>query len=159
MERRRLIGYLLLNVLVSAIVVGMILFFYDRTYRSDCAQLPQVPPFRLAPDATPVTGEVRVDIVSIIGAGAAESEIAVVRNNGAESIVLTGWRLQTGGGGVYTFPQLTLYSGGSVQVHTISGEDTPVDLYWGRPSPAWGSGEIASLYDSQGILRALYRIP
>ncbi|HTX80041.1 MAG TPA: hypothetical protein VMC62_10245, partial [Longilinea sp.] len=62
-------------------------------------------------------------------------------------------------GNTYTFPQLTLYPGVIVQLHTIAGQDSPSDLYWGRSTPAWTSGELVALYDSQNIARAFYRVP
>jgi len=46
-----------------------------------------------------------------------------------------------------------------VQVHTASGADTVIDLYWGAGQAVWQSGEDARLFDSQGSLRALYRVP
>ncbi|MEZ0395348.1 MAG: lamin tail domain-containing protein [Anaerolineales bacterium] len=159
MERRRLFPYLLLNVLVSAVVTGSILYFYDRAYRADCGRAPLIPTLPLPANATPLADQVHVDIVSIIGAGSPVSEIVVIQNNGQEAVVLTGWRLQDSDGAVYLFPQLTLHPGASVQVHTASGTDTAIDLYWGGSTSLWQAGEIASLYDSQGILRALYRVP
>jgi hypothetical protein len=159
MDRRRLVSYLLLNVLVSAIVTGSILYFYDRAYRADCGQVPLIPTLPLPANTTPLADQIRVDIVSIVGAGSPASEIVVIQNNGQEAVVLTGWRLQDSNGAVYLFPQLTLYPGASVQVHTARGVDTAFDLYWGGRTAVWQSGEIASLYDSQGILRALYRLP
>lgn len=159
MDRRRLVPYLLLNVLVSAIVTGSILFFYDRAYRLDCGRAPIIPTLPLPANATPLADQIHVDIVSIIGAGSSVSEIVVIKNSGQQPVVLTGWRLQDSQGAVYLFPQLTLHPGASVQVHTTAGMDTAVDLYWGNTTSLWQSGEIASLYDSQGILRALYRLP
>ncbi len=159
MDRRRLVPYLLLNVLVSALVTGGILYFYDRAYRADCGGAPIIPTLPLPANATPLADQVHVDIVSIIGAGSPVSEIVVIQNTGPEAVVLTGWRLQDSHGAVYLFPQLTLHPGASVQVHTASGVDTAIDLYWGGSTSIWQAGEIASLYDSQGILRALYRVP
>ena len=159
MDRRRLASYLLLNVLVSAVVTGSILYFYDRAYRADCGRVPIIPTLPLPANATPLADQIRVDIVSVVGAGSPESEIVVIQNSGQEAVILTGWRLQDSHGAVYLFPQLTLHPGASVQVHTAGGTDSAVDLYWGGRAAVWQSGELASLYDSQGILRALYRLP
>ena len=46
-----------------------------------------------------------------------------------------------------------------VQVHTAGGTDPVIDLYWDGPEAVWGSGESARLYDSQGNLRSVYRVP
>lgn len=164
MDRRRLFQYLLLNIFVSACVTGAILFWYDRTYRASLAPIPQV--------AIPVQGEstvpvatlqpdeqVPVEIVSVVGAGNLGAEAVVVRYNGEGELGLANWQLKDDNGNTFTFPQLTLYTNGAVQVHTVSGTDTVVDLYIGLRDPIWESGESAKLYDPQDNLRAIYRVP
>ena len=152
MTRRRLVLYLLLNALVSVLVTGAILFFYDRAnHKTDCGTSETIP--TLAP------GGVNADIVSVTGAGVLASEFVVVQNNGETALVLSGWTLKDSQGITYTFPQLTLYPGGTVQVHTKPGTDTAADLYWGRSAPVWESGELAALYDAQDLARAFYRVP
>jgi hypothetical protein len=98
-------------------------------------------------------------IIGVTGAGTAENEGIILQNTGEKSVVLTGWVLQESNGATFTFPQLTLYAGGSVQVHTSSGEDSVTDLYWGQSDPLWEAGELVVLYDTQGLARAFYRIP
>jgi len=164
MDRRRLFQYLLLNIFVSACVTGAILFWYDRTYRASLAPISQV--------AVPVQGEstapvatfqpdeqVPVEIVSVVGAGNLGAEVVVVRYNGEGELGLANWQLKDDNGNTFTFPQLTLYTNGAVQVHTVSGTDTVVDLYMGLRDPIWESGESAKLYDPQDNLRAIYRVP
>jgi hypothetical protein len=156
-SRRRLFPTLLINVFVSALVTGTIIFFYDRAHRADCGT---TPPNLSA--VTPKTGDVNVSIVGVIGAGTIADEGVVIQNNGSEKLTLTGWYLEDNKGVSYTFPQspqLTLYPGASVQVHTKSGTNTLPDLFWGRSEPVWTSGELAALYDSQNIARAFYRVP
>ncbi|PIU90037.1 MAG: hypothetical protein CO064_10135 [Anaerolineae bacterium CG_4_9_14_0_8_um_filter_58_9] len=157
-QARRLLFYLLLNAFVSALVTGTILFFYDRAQRADCAPT-NVPSLPAALAPSPVSGDIKVDIVSILGAGITDSEVVVLENKGDNPIILTGWYLEDGQGNIYTFPQLTLYKGGTVMVHTASGADTPTDLYWGRAAPAWQPGEQVGLYDAQGNLRSQHSIP
>jgi hypothetical protein len=152
MKRRRLVIYLFLNALVSALVTGAILFFYDRTdHKTDCGTSATVP--------TLGSGGIKADIISVTGAGTLASEAIVIQNNGEEALILTGWSLNDSQGDVYTFPQLTLFPNGTVKVHTASGTDTAADLYWGRSSPVWVSGKLVALYDTQNIARAFYRVP
>lgn len=152
MTRRRLVLYLLLNVLVSLLVSVTILYFYDRANRkTDCD------PGGIA--ATIEPGGVAVEIVNVTGAGVLENEAIVVQNQGAQALPLSGWTLKDSQGSTFSFPVLTLYPGGSIQVHTKPGTDTAADLFWGRVEPVWESGELAALYDSQNIARAFYRIP
>jgi hypothetical protein len=145
MSRRRLILYLLLNVLISALVTGTILFLYDRFGRPACSN--------------GIGAGTGVNIGGITGAGTAVNEIVTLQNTGDESVVLTGWVLRDGDGAALTFPQLTLYPGGTVQVHTAKGVDSVTDLYWGQSASIWEPGELAVLYDTQGLARAFYRIP
>jgi hypothetical protein len=163
-RQRRLLNYILINIFVSACVTGTILFWYDRNYRAVLAPPPQ-------PDATLVGGgaapqavlppdqEVPVEIVSVVGAGTLGAEVVVVRYNGEGQLDMLNWQLKDDDGNIFTFPQLTLYTNGAVQVHTASGTNTVVDLYWDLRNPIWESGEVAELYDPGNSLRAMYRVP
>jgi len=159
MNGRRVIYYLLLNIFVSATVTGAILFFYDRSHSADCGVSLAAPTSSGSTTLAAVSGGVKVNIASIIGAGTASSEVVVLQNIGTSPLVLTGWQLKDSRGDTYTFPQLTLYPSGTVQVHTAAGHDTAVDLYWGRSSPVWTTGELATLYDVNGTARAFYPVP
>ncbi len=154
--RRRWFPYLLLNIFVSALVTGTIIYFYDKAHRADCLVA--------QPDLTAITADsgLNVNIVGVIGAGMVTDERVVIQNNGSQKISLTGWYLADDKGTVYNFPQspeLTLYPGATVQVHTKPGTDVPSDVYWGRSEPVWASGDLVALYDPQNIARAFYRVP
>ncbi len=163
MDRRRLIQYLLLNVFISACVTGAILFWYDRNYRQ--AALSPVQPVSVSStdSATQTTFnpniDIPVEIVSIVGAGTLTAESVVVRNAGSEPLSLAGWQLQDSDKNIFVFPNLTLNSSGAVQIHTISGTNTVIDLYWGETEPVWQSGEEAALLDPSGNVRAVYQVP
>lgn len=165
-ERRRWLPFLLLNIFVSAAVTGAILFWYDRTYRQNA--IPAVMPAASITvtqsadaDAAPLSPdeEIAVDIVSIVGAETLDAEIVLVRYSGEEELNLAGWHLEDEDKNTYIFPQLILYSQGAVQIHTIAGQDTVVDLYWGLRDSVWESGEEASLLDPQGNVRTTYIVP
>jgi len=163
MDRRKLIQYLLLNVFVSASVTGLILFWYDRNVRavSQPAVVQQEAPANNS-GAIPAAGlqtDIPVKISSVVGAGALDSEIVVVKFEGEGQLELTSWQLKDEDGNTYTFPNITLYPNGAVQVHTAAGTDTVIDLYWGIGDAVWNSGENARLFDPQGNLRAVYRVP
>lgn len=163
MDRRRLIQYLLLNAFISACVTGAILFWYDRNYRQ--AALSPVQPAAPAqvdstsqPSLSPNV-DIPVEIVSIVGAGTLSAESVVVRNAGSEPLNLAGWQLQDSDKNIFVFPNLTLNNGGAVQIHTIAGTNTVIDLYWGETEPVWQSGEEAALLDPSGNVRAVYQVP
>lgn len=164
MDRRKLIQYLLLNVFVSASVTGLILFWYDRNVRAvSQPAVVQATAISSGDSAPAVSDELQTDIPvkisSVVGAGAMESEIVVVKFEGEGQLDVASWQLKDENGNTFTFPKLTLYPNGAVQVHTNSGTDTVIDLYWGIGESVWSSGENARLFDSQGNLRAVYRVP
>ena len=163
MDRRKLIQYLLLNALVSATVTSGMLFWYDRNYRAVVqTSVQQVPPSNNqagSPGGADLQTDIPVKLSSVVGAGTLGSEIVVVKFEGEGQLDLASWQLKDEDGNAFTFPKLTLYPNGAVQVHTIAGTDTVIDLYWGIGEAVWSSGENARLFDSQGNLRAVYRVP
>ena len=164
MDRRKLIQYLLLNVFVSASVTGGILFWYDRNSRAvtqpAVAQVAPVSGDSSAPAASAdLQTDIPVKISSVIGSGVLTSEVVIIKFEGEGELDITSWQLKDDSGNTYTFPNVTLYPSGAVQVHTIVGTDTVIDLYWGIGDAVWSSGEEARLFDSQGNLRAVYRVP
>lgn len=156
MRSRRLWSYLLLNALVSACVTGSILFFYDRYNRTACLSTLPAATNTITPLFSP---DEQMDILAVIGAGKVTTEVVIIKNTGVQAIDLDGWVLRDTDEAVYTFPAITVYPDGVVQIHTTSGTNTPVDLYWNRTTAVWEPGDIVSLFDSQGALRAVYTIP
>ncbi len=164
-NHRSWLPFLLINIFVSAAVTGGILFWYDRTYRQ--AELPVVPASAPAVESAPEAAEAQslldenidVQIVSIIGAGTLEAEVVSIRYSGDDELSLAGWVLKDEDKNIFTFPQLSLYSGGVVQVYSETGQDNVISLYWKSRDPIWESGEEATLLDSQGNVRATYTVP
>ena len=167
-DRQRWLPFLLLNIFVSAAVTGAILFWYDRTQAG--AEIPAAPANVAAPSenlsdessnsaATAPDVEIDVEIVNVIGAEIFDAEMVSVRYSGDGELDLAGWYLEDEDKNVFVFPQLILFAEGAVRVHTMSGQDTVVDLYRGMRESVWESGEVASLMDPQGIERATYEVP
>jgi LysM repeat protein len=123
--------------------------------------LPPPPTAVISP--TPSTpsagGGVIVEIVSVIAPGDLSNERVRISRSGDGELSLANWTLTDDDGNTYTFPQLFLYAGGAVDVHTQGGQDTVVDLYWGHAAAVWESGEQAILRDEQGVVRATYHVP
>ena len=163
MNRRRLFLYLLLNVFISACVTGAILYWYHQNYRS--AALSSVQSVSVSNNQSVTQAvfnpqvDIPVEIVSIIGAGTLNAEVVVIRNAGIEPLSLAGWQLKDSNRNIFVFPNLTLNSGGAVQIHTIAGTNTVIDLYWGESNSIWQSGEEAQLLDPSGNVRAVYKVP
>jgi hypothetical protein len=164
MDRRRLISYLFLNVLVSACVTSAILFWYHQNYRSvGQSTVPPSAPSVNQNTASQATldpqADIPVEIVSVIGAGTLSAEWVVVSYTGDDQINLANWELRDEDRNTFVFPQLILHPNGAVQIHTTSGTNTVIDLYWSKESPVWESGEEAQLVDSNGSIRATYKVP
>jgi len=160
MDRRKLFYYLLVNIFVSALVTSGILFWYDRNYRAvNQPAVQQAANGNVAvPTLNPQT-DIAVKIGSVVGAGSGDAEIVIIKYEGTGQLDLTGWQLKDDNGNIYKFPKLILYPNGAVQVHTATGTDTVIDLYWGISNAVWSSGENAQLFDAQGNLRAVYKVP
>ena len=109
--------------------------------------------------ATEEGQEPKMIIEAVIGAGVLDSERVQLLHTGVGELSLAGWRLEDGTGNVYLFPDLTLYTGGTINLNTRSGQDTVADLYWGLAAPIWQSGKVAMLYDAENVLRSSYSIP
>jgi hypothetical protein len=154
-----------LNVVVSVCVTSAILFWYDRNYRSvsQSAVQPAAPLLNQdvsVPQATlDPKVKIPVEIVSVIGAGTLNAEWVVVTYTGDDQINLANWELRDEDKNVFIFPQLILHPNGAVQVHTVSGTNTVIDLYWGKNDSVWQSGETAQLFDPSGNVRAKYKVP
>jgi hypothetical protein len=163
MDRRKLALYLLLNVFISACVTGAILFWYDRNYRSTALSPIQPAPLTSNQSAPQPTldpkAKIPLEIVSIIGAGTLTAEWVVVAYKGDDQINLAGWELRDENRHVFVFPQIVLHKDGAVQIHTASGTNTVIDLYWSATDAVWQSGEEAQLVDPSGNVRATYKVP
>jgi hypothetical protein len=122
---------------------------------------PTAPSQATAPPAAPDSGSRSSDVTisSVLGAGDLASERVLMRGSGSEEVSLTYWQLKDEDGNSYTFPQLTLFKDGAVNLHTTAGVDTVVDLYWGLAESVWQTGETVTLMDAEGNVRATYQVP
>jgi LysM repeat protein len=115
-----------------------------------------------APENTlppPVTGDARVTIDSVIGAGDLASERVFIKRVGPGEISLEGWQLVSDSGEAYTFPQITLFERGALYIYSRAGLASVVALYWELDHPVWESGDTVSLVNNQGETHASYQIP
>ncbi len=120
---------------------------------------PSTTPTPPSPELVPHAGAVSVEIRQIIARGDPTREAVVIANLGRQ-VNLRDWKLADANGDVYTFPDLTLWPGGTVTVHTGSGPDSVSDLYWKRIAPVWAEpGDVATLSDAGGSEVARYQLP
>jgi LysM repeat protein len=119
------------------------------------APTPTATPSELAPPATATSIEIR----QVIARGDPTSEAVVIANRGRQ-VNLHGWKISDNEGYVYTFPDLTLWPGGTITVHTGSGPDSVSDLYWERIAPVWAEpSDVVTLTDANGNVVARYQLP
>jgi LysM repeat protein len=101
-----------------------------------------------------------VQIAAVTNPGDLTSEPILVVNESDTAFSLQGWQLQRSDGPAFTFTSDTpLFPGGSVRVHTRSGESSSIDFYWGLSEPAWPSGATAQLINDQGTVVHSYTVP
>jgi competence protein ComEC len=100
-----------------------------------------------------------VQIVSVIGAGNLGVEAVVVGYAGEGELDLTGWHLKDSSGHTFTFPPFKLFKDGAVQVHTASGTNTAIDLFWGQRQAVWQSGQSVLLTTPEGDAKDSYPVP
>lgn len=118
---------------------------------------PTVPPLPTA-TTNPNAPAPRLAIREVQSAGALAGEAVVIANAGGP-VDLVGWTLRDEAGRQYAFPALTLFEGGIVTVHTGSGQDTVIDLYWGQAESVWRTGALVLLVDPAGNLSARFTVP
>jgi hypothetical protein len=75
-----------------------------------------------------------------------------VRNFGTKPWTLTGWSIRDVTGFRFKFPEgFTVEPGATVSIHTGSGRNRPLHLYWGQGSYVWNNtGDKATLKNASG---------
>lgn len=91
--------------------------------------------------------------------GTQVTEALQIVNDSNNVVNLAGWRLEREGGPVYTFGGLSIFPGGNIWVHTTTGTDTSIALYWNQPEAVWPSGSVARLIDAQSNVVNSYTVP
>ncbi len=72
-----------------------------------------------------------------------------ILNRGAGTSLMN-WKLSGSPLGNFVFPDIFLFSGGSIRIHTSAGQNTPSDLYLGQGEAAWPPGATVILTDAAG---------
>ena len=169
-KSRRLVAFILINIIVSAATTLAVLWGWERTHPSitlptsegaimltlqpalESAQMIQV--------TLPALDEPTVEVVNVVGPGDLEQEFVLLERTGEGELVLDGWMLVDEDGQTFTFARLSLYKNGAVQVYTRAGpSNSPIERYWGLDEAVWRTGETVSVLDPFGNLRASYVIP
>lgn len=161
MSWKRVLPYLLLNVLVSALTTLLVLWLWGRSQPSSSV----VPTFQpivsvtlavTAPPLPPLDQPV-IEIENVIGAGDPKNEVVRLKRISKGDLWLNGWKLMDENRNIYTFGNLNFISG-TLEIYTRTGVNTAKAVYWNQDQPIWSIGETVILLDSAGNLRAQYTI-
>ncbi len=113
----------------------------------------------LIPTSTPPPfDEINVVISEVIAPADLQRETVVILNRGA-GVSVRDWKLAGSSLAIFEFPDVFLFSGGSIRLHTSAGENTASDLYLGQGEAAWEPGKVIILSDDRGIEVSRFAIP
>jgi len=177
-QSKRLIFYLLLNVILSACTILTILWIWDRPGKpiqnflagnANGASGTGIPVLNtpgsssIQPTTLPTKiskyPEGLISITGIIGSGSLADEKVTLVRQGTGELSLSGWKLEDSDGNTFVFPDLILYENGAINVFSGAGMNTVIDLYWNKTRSVWQEGETATLKDPAGKTQATYKIP
>lgn len=180
-QTKRLMIYLLVNVLVSACTILFILWLWDRPDKplqtllsgdqpavsttlepapsSESPAVATMAPTKVAKPVEYPKGLITIENIVAPPGGSAADEVVVIRRTGSDELLMTDWKLEDTNGNVFVFPELTLYENGAINIHTAAGINTVIDLYWNKTEPVWQVGETATLLDPLGNIQATYKVP
>lgn len=168
--RKSIWPYILINILVSAATTLLVLWLWDRAHQAQPLPPPAQPTAAaqtkasdaptLAPTpALPPLNQPVIQVKNVFGEGDLNSEVVVISRLGEGELWLTGWKLQNESGDTFVFPDLQLHKDAEIQVYSRSGVNSALALYWNRSASAWKTGDLVTVIDYQGNIRASYRIP
>ena len=106
----------------------------------------------------PAVEEINIVVNEIIGAGDLGQETVVILNQGAGTS-LKDWTLEGSNLGIFLFPDVFLFSGGSIRIHTGDGENTASDLYLGQENAAWEPDSVIILNDNKNSEISRFTVP
>ena len=158
---KRVLPFLLLNVLVSAATIYGVLVYWQRTNPSPtvATQVPTLTQTTKIPgQATPLPA-FEVVIENVFGSGDLNTEYIMLRNNGTQPVNLAKWQLRGPMTEKFEFPVLNLNTNGAVRLYSRAGNSSVIELYWGASAAQWKSGDTLTLTDPDGLEQATFTIP
>lgn len=105
------------------------------------------------------TSELLLTISRVATPGNLISEAVQLINEGQREVNLSGWQLRRENGPSYTFGNLPLFPGSGIWLHSRSGDDTSVAVYWAQASAIWSSGALVQLVNPAGVVVTSYTVP
>jgi LysM repeat protein len=106
--------------------------------------------------AVPFSGVI-VTISEVVSPGNLEGERIAIFNEGTGTS-LKEWTLGGSSIGTFSFPDIYIFSGGTIRIHTKAGQSTPSDLYLNQQTSAWLIGTTITLRDNNGVVISTFAV-
>lgn len=172
-QAKKLLFYLVLNIIVSAVTILAVLYIWERTQLgSALLDASGRPAATSAAEGEPleldITQDLLIQIGAVGGVGNLSTEyVRLTRPNGdpEDTVSLEGWRLQDEDSHNFLIleqsglPSLDLHGQGAVNIYSKEGSSNPIELYLGLSDPIWQPGETVTLLDPEGEVHDTYIIP
>jgi len=172
-QAKKLIFYIILNVIVSAVTIISVLYIWEKTHLKDVL----LESDSLSSEVSPAAGEdpsaeegsdLLIEIGEVGGVGNLATEYIRLTRQGSDpgdTVSLQGWRLKDENNHNYLILEqsglasLDLHGQGAVNIYTKEGASNPIELYLGLSDPLWEPGETVTLLDPDGNAHDTYMIP
>ena len=172
-QAKKLVFYIVLNVIVSAITIIAVLFIWENTnFKNLLLDAGDSPAEDSAPADPSIAEEAGQDLLieigEVSGAGNLATEfVRLVRPESGrdETISLAGWSTRGTDNREYNILEesglatLDLHQQGAINIYTKEGASNPIELYLGLSDPVWQPGETVSLLDPDGEVHDTFIIP
>ncbi len=112
---------------------------------------PVVTPPVVTPPVVTLPAKPVVRRLTIVRVSPARDEYLSVRNTGAVSVNLRGWKLMNKAGHVLRLPNYQVNPGATVRIFTGSGKHVAGKLFLGTTSDVWGRHGTATLISNKGV--------
>lgn len=160
---KKIFPYLIINIAVSAVTMLAVILIWNATHPAPPTEPVAYPPSgetsSVDASSLPPLSEKTVEIQTVFMPGERDYEKISLKNVSDEPVDLTGWSLSNDRNSDFTFPSLTLYPNGAVDVYSLAGVNTAVELFWNSDKAIWSAGGKAVLYDSANQVRSQFSIP
>jgi len=172
-QAKKLLFYIVLNIVVSAITIVGVLYLWENTKLKnmlfDSSDIPaEVSLGASSSDEAAVSENLLIEIGEVGGIGNLATEYVRLVRPGSEpgdTISLQNWSIKDENNHQYNILEqsgvasLDLHGQGAVNIYTKEGDSNPIELYLNLSDPLWQPGKTVTLFDPDGEVHDTYIIP
>jgi len=172
-QAKKLIFYLVINIVVSVITILGVWYLLENTrLKNVLFNTGEGPVTVTSSDESPpmdeVTGDLLIGIGEVGGVGNLATEYVRLIRSGSESedtISLQEWHIRDENNHNFNILEqsglasLELHSQGAVNIYSKEGDSNPIELYLDLSDPIWEPGETVTLVDPNGEVHDTFLIP